>query len=336
MLVRHLSPLAILRDLAVLAALGLLAGFSVLFVSRVPFDNVVYESSLGYQSKAEGRVPGGGLVVASSPDFELSNRAQPTGRRGHSLTATAEIVPTDRYADVQRLFSGIVVSGSTCADGVVIDEASAEYLKASVGGPVVVSWRPTEGDAHQMETTVCGIGRPWHPGGSLGNRGYVIVTSTSAKSAFPGFGDSGVHDTTFWLESDHAGAASKWASVAEVLGNDTGASAFVLIVAAIGAGLWLVGLQRATSGLRGSLGSVVSVVRALGAPATGWLWLYGTAMLLMAAISACVAAILARLVILSWTALYISSSQIVAVVGVLLVVAVAVVVFYGIRAVRSW
>lgn len=121
-----------------------------------------------------------------------------------------------------------------------------------------------------------------------------------------------------------------------VFGEDVAASAFVLVVAVIGFVLWWVGLQRTTSGLRQRLAPVISVLRSLGAPVAGWLWLYSGLLASMALVAAIVAGVVARLVITSWTALYISSDQILVVTVALLGVALVAMLFFGRRMSRSW
>lgn len=335
-LARHLSPLALVRDLLVLAALGLLASFSILFVSRIPFDNFTYEMSLGYQAQSQGEVRGDGLIVASFADFELGDRLQSTGSR-RSVNATAEVFPVDRLSEVNQIFSGAILSGEICGDGVVVDEASAAYLKIGVDDTVVVSWVPTDGDTQQAELRVCGLGRTWHPGGSLGSRGYVMLAGRAAEIAFPAMRQADAKQSvTYWIADGPTGAATKWESAAGVFGQDVGASAFLLVVVVIGFTLWLVGIQRATSGIRQSLAPAISIVRSIGAGSSGWLWLYLGIMLLMAIVSAFAAAVAARFVIMSWTALYISSNQIVVVIAALLAITVAAVVFHGWKISRSW
>lgn len=334
-LARHLSLVALARDLAVLAALGLLASFSTLFVSRVPFDNFTYEWSLVYQSQSSGQLSGD-LVISSYGDFELGNKSQSgAGRSGRSVNATAEVFPGSDTDQASRLFSGTLVTGNMCTDGVVVDEATADALKLDVGGTVVVTWAPVEGENREARAPVCGIGRPWHPGGSVGGRGYLIASRGFVSHAIPGLRGT-KQETTYWLDDAQAGATSKWESTMGVFGEDVAASAFVLVVAVIGFVLWWVGLQRTTSGLRQRLAPVISVLRSLGAPVAGWLWLYSGLLASMALVAAIVAGVVARLVITSWTALYISSDQILVVTVALLGVALVAMLFFGRRMSRSW
>ena len=53
-LARHLRRTEAMRDFALLAAIGALASFAILFTSRVAFDDVVHELSLSYASSAVG------------------------------------------------------------------------------------------------------------------------------------------------------------------------------------------------------------------------------------------------------------------------------------------
>nr|WP_300145107.1 hypothetical protein [Propionicimonas sp.] len=347
-LTRHLSAFELLRDLAVLVALGLLASFALLFVSRVPFDNLLYETGLGYQSRVGAQADhGGGLVLGVfEGEFDLSTSSlAPGSTHGDSVNATVELYPDDRGADAARLLGGTLIAGQLCPDGVVIDEATAARFDRSVGDTVVLTWSDSpawEDDETQIEDTeaqvrICAIGRPWHPGDSIGTQGYAIWARSAAGTLLPGLADATPSShATFWLDETVPGATTKAQAIEAVVGQHPSWSAFVVFVACLGIGLWVVGLQRAASGLRESLAAATSIVRALGAPPAGWLVVFLGLSWATALVAAASAAALARVVILGWTGLYIAPTQIIVVALALLIVALVFTSTLGWRIARSW
>lgn len=339
-LTRHLSAFELVRDLAVLLALGLLASFVVLFVGRTPFDNLVYEAGLDYRSRVDANADHDhGLVLGLFDGFDLS--AAPLAhkhRRVRSVNATTELFPDDRGADAARLLGGTLVAGQLCPDGVVIDEATAATFNRSVGDTIVLTWwgAPDAG-SYEAQIRVCAIGRPWHPGGDVGNRGYVIWARSAAAAAFTGLATATPSShATFWLDQSVPGATTKWQATTAVFGQALPVSAFLMFVIGVGATLWFVGLQRATAGLRDSLAAPTSIVRALGAPPAGWLVLFLGLSWVTALVAAVSAATIARTVIFGWTGLYIASAQTVVVTLALFVVALATSSAIGWRTARSW
>lgn len=339
-LARHLSVVELLRDLAVLLALGLLASFAVLFVSRAPFDNVRYEAGLDYQARVEAAADhDDGLVIDLFDGFELSTR---TSSGAHapkrSVNATAQVYSEGRGVDAARLFAGTLVAGELCAEGVVIDEATAASFGLGVGDTVVVSWRDApDPDTRETPVRVCGIGLPWHPGGDLGTRGYLRWARVTAEALTPGLADADPSSqATFWLDRQVRGGTTKWQSTTAILGRNLPASAFLLAVIGVGAALWIIGLQRATSGLRTSLATPTQILRALGAPPPGWLVVFLGLSWTMSLLASIGAAVIARAVIRGWTGLWIASTQIVVVALTLFVVALAATTALGWRRTRSW
>ncbi len=339
-LTRHLSAFELARDLAVLVALGLLAGFAVLFVSRVPFDNLLYETGLHYESRVEAPADhDGGLALSLFDDFELSTGTLAVGStRPRSVGGTVELYPDHRGAEVARLLGGTLVAGEVCPDGVVLDEATAAAFDRSVGDTVVVTWWSSlDEERSEAQLRVCAIGRPWHPGGELGSGGYVIWARSAAEALLPGLSDATPSShATFWLDESIPGATTKGQALGALFGHDVPVSAFLLFVIGVGATLWVVGLQRATAGLRGSLSAATSIVRALGAPPSGWLVVFLGLSWAMALVAAATAATVARMVILGWTGLYIAPTQIIVVTLTLFIVALATTSALAWRIARSW
>lgn len=346
-LTRHLSAFELVRDLAVLVALGLLASFAVLFVSRVPFDNLLYETGLSYQSRVNAEADhGGGLVLGVFEDeFELSTSTLTPGSTHVRSEATMELYPDDRGADAARLLGGTLIAGQLCPDGVVIDEATAARFDRSVGDTVVLTWSNSpawEDDETQVEDTearvrICAIGRPWHPGESIGTQGYVIWARSTAGALLPGLADATpTSHATFWLDESVPGATTKAQAIEAVFSQRPSWSAFLLFVIGVGVTLWVVGLQRATAGLRESLAPATSIVRALGAPPAGWLVVFLGLSWATALVAAASAAAVARVVILGWTGLYIAPTQIIVVTLALFIVALALTSVLGWRIARSW
>lgn len=339
-LTRHLSAFELVRDLAVLVALGLLASFAVLFVSRVPFDNLLYEAGLGYQSRVDAEADhGGGLTLGVFEDFDLSTSGLASGStNGDSVNATLELYPDDRGADAARLLGGTLIAGELCPDGVVIDEATAARFDRSVGDNVVLTWWDSpDWEADEAEVRVCAIGRPWHLGDSIGTQGYVVWAHSAAEALLPGLAEATpTSHATFWLDESVPGATTKARAIEALFSQHPSWSAFLLFVTCVGVGLWCFGLQRATAGLRESLAAATSIVRALGAPPAGWLVVFLGLSWALALVAAVSAATVARAVILGWTGLYIAPAQIIVVTLALSIVALAVTSALGWRIARSW
>lgn len=339
-LARHLSAFELVRDLAVLVALGLLASFVLLFVSRTPFDNLLYETGLGYQSRVDAEADhGGGLMLGLFEDFELSTSSlAPGGTQARSVNATVELYPDDRGADVARLLGGTLIAGQLCPDGVVIDEATAARFDRSVGDTVVLTWWDSpDWEPDEAQVRICAIGRPWHPGGIGSQAGYVIWARSAAGALLPGLAEATpTSHATFWLDESVPGATTKAQAIEALFSQHPSWSAFLLFVTCVGIGLWVFGLQRATAGLRESLASATSIVRALGAPPAGWLVVFLGLSWATALVAAVSAAVVARIVILGWTGLYIAPTQIIVVTLALFIVALALTSALGWRIARSW
>jgi hypothetical protein len=333
----HLRPMELVRDLAVLMGLGSLAAFVVLFTGRVVFDNLVHESSLSYSTRMVGAAADqGDLSLTSYADGGV---APPAGVQDivaleRTVDTTVLTFGADRLGAATTLFQGALTAGSLCTDGVAIDEATAANLSVGVGDEVTLWW-PGDSEARPVHAHVCGVVNPWHPGTSLGARGYVVSSADFIESVQPGVLSTQARTVTaYWFSGAPVGSSSKASAVRGVLASNAGWSAFVWAVALLGLALWSFGVVRVWNAFRSGLAEPWQVLWRLGVhPAVPPLFV-STAVTVMAAAASCASAVIARSFILGWTSLYVTSRQIWLVAAVLVGVSMAISALFVRRYVR--
>lgn len=336
-LVRHTRVGELLRDLVVLAGLGTLSAFAVMFVSRVPYDNVTYESSLVYSARLPRAEEAADLVLTRYPQADLAPESATANPRvlTESVNVTVLTFPDASLPTSDRLLGGTLKAGHLCTDGVVVDEATAARFEVAPGDSVTLWW-PTLDAASPGRVDICGVGGPWHPDESLGSRGYVLAPQGLLASEFEGFpGTLERGATSYWMNAVPEGATSHAEAVRAIMGNDLALSAFVWSIILLGLMLWVTGVARAAQSLRSSLAQPWSVLSSVGTgPHAAASYLF-TVVALLSLVASWGAALFARWVVLAWTSLYITTSQIVLVSAALSVVGLVEIGFLARRYART-
>lgn len=326
-LARHLRTTEAVRDLALLAAIGALASFAILFTSRVAFDDVVHELSLTYASSAVGADSTPSDLRLMRNDSAVMAPASSSGALHGGRAIDLTVMSFDAQAPVSTWLSGTLLEGSVCSNGVMVDQATAGYFGVGVGDELTMWWPDLAGRASGL-VRVCGVLNVWHPGSALGNRGYAVASKAYLVGTIPAVGGAPADEVvSYWFHAHPPGSTSKAAAVRGILTDQAGWSTAVLITALIGSALWAFAVARVWSGLRTALDLPWRVLGQLGARPMLLAGFIGSFTMALAAIGGVVSAGVARASILGWTDLYVSSRQIaLVVVGLLLIAFVTVLV----------
>lgn len=332
-LLRHVRCAELVRDLALLIAMGGLASFAILFTSRVVFDNVVHELSLSYAAWADGDAPGGSdlrLTTYEDANAAPADATTSLNAMSDSVNVTVVAFPNDP-APASRLLAGSIVTGAICADGVAIDEATASRLDVGVGDHVTLWWAGTT-DAAPGQARVCGIANAWHPGSATGARGYLVAASSYLTQVSHGFPQSGTGKVErFWFESQPPGSQSRSETIRGTLFSQAGMSTIVWVIVALGALLWSFAVVRVWRVIRRNLQPAWSVVQGLGVGPSLLPALLGSVVTIMATLAGALSAVVARFFILGWTDLYVAARQIWLVAALMVAVALVLSVVLGRR-----
>lgn len=324
-LARHLRRTEAMRDFALLAAIGALASFAILFTSRVAFDDVVHELSLSYASSAVGTDSPTSDLRLIRNDSVVMAPASSSGALHGGRAIDVTVMTFDEQAPVSTWLSGALLEGSVCSNGVMVDQATAAYFGVGVGDDLTMWW-PDLADGASGLVRVCGVLNVWHPGNALGNRGYTVVSTAYLDRAIPAVRAAPAGEVvSYWFHGQPPGSTSKGAAVRGILSDQAGWSTAVLITALIGSALWAFGVARVWSGLRTTLDLPWRVLGHLGARPLLLGTSIGTLTMALAFIGGAVSAGVARASILGWTDLYVSSWQIALVMSGLLLIAGATV-----------
>ena len=323
----HLRPAELARDAVVLLALGGLASFAVLFTGRVVFDNLAHESSLTYDSVVvDGDAPDADVQLVTYAGGAVATAAgvRDVTALQESVDASIVTFPSAGQEGTGTLFGGALVAGTLCADGIGLDEGTAATMGAGVGDEVTLWW-PSEPTVAPVSTRVCAILNPWHPGGSLGARGYVVVSAEFVDSRQPGILSSAPGSpSAYWFDSHPVGSTTKSAAVRGVLADNAGWSSLVWAVALLGLGLWSFGVVRVWNAFRTGLGEPWRILGRLGVKPVVPPLFVAVLTTVMAAAASSVSALVARQFILGWTDLYVTARQIWLVATVLLLSSVVI------------
>lgn len=322
-LARHLSATAALRDLGLLAAMGALASFAILFTTRAAFDDTMHELGLRYEARMLGVPAAAGDLRLDAYDSAVAASAAGAVHGGRTVDLT--VLVFDDGAPVSTWLAGAVRGGHICRDGVMVDEATAARFGVRLGDRLTIWWPDLPGSSGAV-VRVCAILDVWHPEGALGTRGYLLMARAGLVAAVPAFNGTAPDDTmSYWFRARPPGSESKFAVIAGILADQAGWSTAVLAVVLIGAGLWTFGIVRVWTGLRHGLETPRRVLGHLGAQPPLLAGFVGTVTVGLAAVGSAASAALARTTIMGWTDLYITSRQIVVVVVGLFVLSMAVV-----------
>ncbi len=316
-LARHLRPASLARDAALLVAIGALAAFAVLYAGRLSFDRAVWSAGLDYEQQAPG-ARAGALVITTVPGFSVRSFAAEAGPIDHTRDATTvQVYDAGAATDAGRLYAPLLRAGTLDPAGVLIDEATAVRLRASAGDLVELVH---DADESVVALRVTGVLAPYHQKGDYGNGGVVVVPSSAvAACCAAAFSDQRV-TTTSYIGSGGAplaDASPKWRHVWTTLSDEIALGPFVLVVLAIGLALWLAGVSRVASDVRGTLGPHVSLVVDLGCgPRQGRAFATGV-LIGVALLAGSLATLTARAFISEWTGFHVSFPQVWAAVAVL-------------------
>lgn len=330
-LARHLSASAALRDLGLLITLGALASFAILFTTRAVFDDTVHELGLRYQARMLGAPTAAGDLRLDAHDSAVAAPASAAGGPHGGRTVNLTVLVFDDGAPVSAWLAGAVRHGHVCRDGMMLDEATAAHFGVDRGDRLTLWWPELSGSPSAV-VRVCAILDVWHPGGALGARGYAVMARAPLVSATPAFIGTAPDETMdYWFRTRPPGSESKPGVIGSILADQAGWSTAVIAVALIGAGLWSFGIARVSSAVRRSVETPWRVLGRLGTP-PGLLAAFVAAVTLtLASVGSVASAVLARRTIMGWTDLYVTSRQIVVVVGGLFVLSVLVVLARGPR-----
>ena len=336
-LVRHVRWVEVLRDLALLTAIGALASFAVLFTSRVLFDNVTHELSLNYTARLEGSQTQPGDLRLLTYNEAVVAPASSLGALHGDAAVDTTVLAFEPGQPVGRWLGGAVREGAACNDGVLLDEATVASLHARIGDDLTLWWPDLPGQQFGR-LRLCGVLDAWHPESSLGARGYLIASTaylTRVTPAFTSMSDAKVEN--YWFTRVPPGAQTKSAAVEAIVDEQVGWTRPVGIVVLIGVALWIFGVIRVWRWLLAGLeipwrvlehlGVRPIVLKGFAAAVTGALALIGGA----------ASALVARATILGWTNLFITSRHIIAVAAILFLIAcgTVVVLTWRVPAVRA-
>lgn len=330
-LARHLRGSEILRDLALLTAIGALASFAILFVSRIAFDDTVHELSLTYSARHVGSDAAHGDLSLTEYDSAVVAPAPAASglHGGGNLDLT--VLTFAQGAPVAQWLSGAVQDGAACSDGLMVDEATAAHFGAGVGDELTLWW-PDRPGGPSGRVRVCGILNVWHPNHALGTRGYAVVSQTYLARAIPAMGEAQPDQALdYWFRAEPPGSESKGTAVRRILFDQVGWSSAVLVISLMGVALWAFGVARVWSGFWSALGTPSRVLGRLGARPVLLGGFVGTLTLALAVIGGGLSAAVARAFIGGWTDLFVSSRQIGLVVAGLVTVAGVMVVLLARR-----
>lgn len=327
-LARHLRVAAVARDLVLLAAIGALASFAMLFTSRVLFDNVAHELSLDYVGQSA--IPLGQRADLAVKQYQDANvRKIKDGPLAGTRAVSASVLVGDTAANVTRLYGGAITAGAVCDDGILLDQATATRLDLGVGDHLMLA---VEGVEQASQVRLCGLLNSWHPNNELGGRGYLVMSSHGwAVSAGTASHETPDGVVNYWFTSPPPGAQSKANVVVALFTEQRGWSSLVLGLFLISAALWWFGNARVYSGLAKVLQPSFAVLRELGVREFVGASFVAVTTLALATVGGFAATTLAQSVVLSWTGLYVQPSQVTFVSMLLVALSAATVRVAGMR-----
>jgi hypothetical protein len=305
--------------------MGALASFAILFTTRTAFDDTMHELGLRYEARMLGVPAAAGDLRLDAYDSALAAPASAAGAVHGGRSVNLTVLVFDDGAPVSTWLAGAVRHGHVCADGMMVDEATAAHFGVGLGDRLTLWWPELSGSPSAL-VRVCAILDTWHPGGAVGTRGYLVMARAPLVAAVPSFIGTAPDETmSYWFRTRRPGSESKPAVIAGILADQAGWSTAVLAVALVGAGLWSFGVARVSSWLTLALETPRRALGHLGAQPRLLAGFVGVVTVGLAALGSIASAVLARTAIMGWTDLYITSRQIVVVVGGLFVLSMVVV-----------
>lgn len=309
-LARHLRPASLARDAALLVAIGALAAFAVLYAGRLSFDRAVWSAGLDYEHQAAGAHVDA-LAITTLPGFSVRSPTTGAGPIDHTRNATTvQVYDAGAATAAGRLYAPLLRAGRLDPAGVLIDEATASRLRAGAGDVVELVH---DADESVLALKVTGVLAPYHQKGDYGNGGVLVLPSAVVTGCCAAaFTDPAASITSYGASGGAplAEAEPKWRAVLTTLSDEIALGPFVLVVLAIGLALWLAGVSRVASDLRGALGPHLSLVIELGCgPRQGRA--FSTVVLVgIALLAGTFAALTARAFISEWTGFHVSAPQV--------------------------
>lgn len=339
-LLRHLRIADLVRDLVMLALVGTLGAFAMLFSARSTFDKVVFEAGLDYGWRSSAPAVSGTPGALTLEQFSSVSVARlsdaPTGgsRIGdfeHSIDVSALSYDPTQAARVKQLFHGVLVDGAFDARGVALDEATAHRFGILVGDDVSLAVSTNSGLV-ERRYPVSALVLPYRPPTASQSNGLVILPQTLFEPIRAGAG-TGAPIT--YTSTPVPGALSHEDAIYSAAFGVPELTAFVGVVLALGVGIWVLGNVRAVSELTRSVAGCARTLFAIGLPQ----WKIRATILLVALGLGIAAAVFAVAVsaslVTSWASYYIQWREAVSVAAVLAAVSAFVLIRFSRRASRQ-
>ena len=247
---RHLRPFQLLVDLVMRTAVGALTMFVLLLASFQPFDALVFEAGLRYDTREVVDSPPtdrGGVWLSSSQGTMVMAAAVFDDTEGDPAAFVESVTPRvwsssthDRLAPVLQ---HNLVSGTVSPGQVVIDEATSAVIGASPGDELVLRT-----GSNDCRVAVSGVVRSYQEITGDRARGLLVVPSDACGARFfapaeaePQYllfdGRAPSRDAESWAE--HV-----WSTF--LTAGDAGVSGLLLPILVVGLIFWtLLGLRNA-------------------------------------------------------------------------------------------
>lgn len=323
---RHLRWVEVLRDLALLTAIGALASFAALFTSRILFDNVTHELSLNYTARLEGaQTPPADLRLLIYNGAVVAPASSLGGLHGDAAVNTT-VLAFEPGQPVGRWLGGAVQAGAACDDGVLLDEATVASLHARIGDNLTLWWPSLPGQ-QLGRLRLCGVLNAWHPENAVGTRGYLIASTaylTRVTPAYASMSDDKVEN--YWFTRVPPGGQTRSAAILAIVDEQVGWTRPVGIIVLIGAALWIFGVFRVWRWLLAGLEIPWRVLEHLGVRQTVLTGFAAAVTGALALIGGAASALIARATILGWTSLFVTTRHIIVVAALLFLITCGTVV----------
>jgi hypothetical protein len=339
-LLRHLRIAGLVRDLVMLALVGTLGAFAMLFSARSTFDKVVFEAGLDYEWRSSAPAvadAAGALTLEQVPSVNVARLSgTPTGGSRisdfeHSVAVPALSYDPARATQVNQLFRGVLVDGAFDTRGVALDQATAHRFGLRVGDDVGLAVS-TDSGLVERRYPVSALVLPYLPPMASQANGLVILPQALLEPMRAG---AGTGAPVTYTGAPVPGAVAHTDAIYSAAFGVPELTAFVGAVLALGTGIWVLGNVRAVSELARNLAGCARTLFAIGVPR----WKIRATVLLVAlgrgALAAIFAVAVSASLITSWAGYYIQWREALSVAVVLAAVSALVVIRFSRRASRQ-
>lgn len=226
---RSQRPSRLVVDIVTAMAVGLLAAFMILFVSRPVVDQVLFEWGLSYSDRVDVPPGQGDIDVLTAASLYVSLGTVGSASAFEGSTATIWLAENaDRVGEVvDRSF----VAGGPLTGGVWLDRSTAYELGISLGDEVLLAAGDTNAEDATCALPVAGWVRPYQDPSTAGRVALAVVSQQDCVQGLRPAADSAIAFDT----GDGKGAA---AHIADALRSQPGTAVGTLSISLVAIALW--------------------------------------------------------------------------------------------------